>query len=96
MALRRLTGRQPAPTPQLPTVPQQQNVSFRNTSPLFYTPNSSLQAVRHDVAFMTRLNAAMGERFQTRVWKNPLLVHARVADVPRCSRCCAAFYFMHR
>ena len=77
-------------------VPHQRNVSYRNTSPLFYTSNSSLQVARQDTVLMGRLNSAMAERFTTRVWRNPLPMHARVADFPRCSRCCAAFYLMHR
>ena len=72
--------------------PFKKNESFRNTSPLFYTSNSPLYVVRHDPAEMTRLNTAMSERFCTRIWRNPFHIAERLAEFPRCSRCCAAFF----
>ena len=77
-------------------VPHQSNASFRNTSPLFYTSNSSLRVRRDDAGEAARLNRAMAERFTTRFWDTPLPMDQRVADFPRCSRCCATFYLMHR
>ena len=40
-------------------VPHQKNISFRNTSPLFFTSNSALYVLRHDADEMFQLNAAM-------------------------------------
>ena len=77
-------------------VPHQRNVSFRNGSPLFYTSNAQLRVLRKDAELTAALNTAMAERFTTRVWTTPLPTHERVPDFPRCSRCCAAFYLMHR
>ena len=77
-------------------VPHQRSMPFRNTSPLFYTSNSPLRVNRHDPALTASLNAAMAERFTTRVWRTPLPMGQRVTNFPRCSRCCAAFYLMHR
>ena len=77
-------------------VPHQKNVSFRNTSPLFYTSNSFLQVTRRDAALAQRLNDAMAERFTTRVWTKPLPPIERVADFPQCAKCCANFYLMYR
>ena len=77
-------------------VPHQRNLPFRNTSPLFYTSNSFLRVARDDPALTAELNAAMEERFTTRIWRTPLPMHLRVTDFPRCSRCCATFYLMHR
>ena len=77
-------------------VPHQRNVSFRNTSPLFYTANSPLYVLRRDPAEMMRLNAAMAERLVTRVWTRPLPKSERMPDFPRCSRCCASFFIAHR
>ena len=77
-------------------VPHQCNVSFRNTSPLFYTSNSAVRVARQSSDLTVALNAAMSERFTTRVWSIPLPMHERIPDFPRCSRCCATFYLLHR
>ena len=77
-------------------VPNKKNVSFRNTSPLFYTSNTPLSVVRPDLQQTTRLNAAMAERFCTRTWHNPLPPAQRIANLPRCSRCCANFFVTYR
>ena len=73
-------------------VPHKKNVPHRNTAPLFYTSNSVLKVVREDVVEMTRLNAAMAERFRTRYWVRPIPPACRIKNVPRCGRCCALFY----
>ncbi|CAJ1454063.1 unnamed protein product [Effrenium voratum] len=73
-------------------VPHQKNQTFRNVAPLFYTSNFPLQVRRPDLEEATRLNQAMAERFCTRQWKMPLPEAERIPDLPRCSRCCAAFY----
>ena len=72
--------------------PFKKNVSFRNTSPLFYTSNSPLYVARHNFEEMARLNAAMSERFCTRTWLIPFPKTDRIADFPRCSCCCAKFF----
>ena len=77
-------------------VPRERNVSFRNTSPLFFTSNSFLKVTREDTAVADVLNAAMSERFKTRTWRVPLPMHERDLNFPRCSRCCASFFLMHR
>lgn len=77
-------------------IPCQKNMSFRNTSPLFYTANSPLFVVRPNPQEMIRLNTAMAERFRSRVWQIPLPATERIADFPRCSKCCANFYLMYR
>ena len=77
-------------------VPHQRNVSYRNTSPLFYTSNSILQTVRHDAGLMDRLNAAMAERFTTRVWRNPLPMQGRAADFHVAADAAPHASLMHR
>ena len=77
-------------------VPRARNVSFRNTSPLFFTSNSLMKVARADQNVTEVLNAAMSERFKTRCWRVPLPMNERDLNFPRCSRCCAAFYLMHR
>ena len=77
-------------------IPNERNVSFRNTSPLFFTSNSFLKVTREDTAVADVLNAAMSERFKTRTWRVPLPMHGRDLNFPRCSRCCASVFLMHR
>ena len=77
-------------------VPCKKNVPFRNTAPLFFTSNTPLYVVRPDPSAMNRLNVAMSEAFCTRVWAIALPMAERIANFPRCSRCCANFYLLHR
>jgi hypothetical protein len=76
--------------------PCKKNIPFRNNSPFFFTSNSPLRVVREDPEQMCRLNEAMTERFCARTWTTPLPAAQRIADFPRCSRCCANFYLMYR
>ena len=77
-------------------VPNKPNVEHRNTAPMFFTSNSPLVVARSDPLAMQYLNTAMGERFNTRCWQVPLPQMARVANFPKCARCCATFYLQYR
>ena len=77
-------------------VPCKKNVPHRNTAPLFFTSNSPLYVVRQDPSAMVKLNTAMNEAFCTRVWAIPLPKAERIANFPRCGRCCANFFLLHR
>ena len=77
-------------------VPHRANQSHRNKSPMFFTSNSLCTICRADPVETAYLNKAMQERFQTRYWQTPLPEAERVLSFPRCGRCCASFYLMHR
>ncbi len=77
-------------------VPHSRNVRHRNTAPMFYTSQQELRVQRRDAALSEQLNAAMAERFCTRIWQMPLPLSERLPNFPRCGRCCAAFFLLNR
>lgn len=77
-------------------VPHRKNVQHRNVAPMFYSSNSMLAVRRDDPETMQRLNSAMAERFCTRKWQWPIPKQHRIVDFPRCGRCCANLFLLHR
>ena len=75
--------------------PRKQNVERRNTARMFFTSNSPLYAVRPDPHAIRYLSRAMDERFCARAGGARARRHARNC-LPKCSRCCATFYFQYR
>ena len=77
-------------------VPHSAAKSHRNNAPMFFTSNSLLRVRREDPDEESLLNTAMTERFKMRWWSNPYPKQKRILKFPRCGRCCANFYLMHR
>ena len=76
-------------------IPGQQNVSFNNKAPLFYSALQKIappgQPARRASMEYQRKVQAMDERFTIRNWAIPLPLNRRVPDFPQCAKCFASF-----
>ena len=72
-------------------IPHARPVEHRNGAPMFYTAWAPLHMTCADHNRMLNLNAAMEERFTTRMWTRALPREGRIPKFPQCACCFARF-----